>query len=160
MMSDQVYNILETWVGGGGKCQETGLLSYYSTLPSYAFCSYHYLVPSQTLLTRLILVSVTLWDKVGKVSQEPNLAALVKPEWVTVRNVIAHGRALFIPSETGIRFPDRKRIVFWTLARAYLEAVDIYLANQAMLRIWNIVQIAGLTDFIEQLTQLRVLAQQ
>ena len=103
---------------------------------------------------------VTLWDKVGKLGQEPNLAALAKPEWVTVRNVIAHGRALFIPSETGIRFPDRKRIVFWTLAQTYLEAVDIYFANQAMLRIWNIVQIAGLTDFIEQLTQLRVLAQQ
>ena len=103
---------------------------------------------------------VTLWDKVEKVSQEPNLAALAKSEWVTVRNVIAHGRALFIPFETGIRFPDRKRIVFRTLAQAYLEAVDIYLVNQAMLRIWNIVQIAGLTDFIEQLTQLRVLAQQ
>jgi hypothetical protein len=103
---------------------------------------------------------VTLWDKVGKLGQEPNLAALAKPEWVTVRNVIAHGRALFIPSEAGIRFPDRKRTVFWTLAQAYLEAVDIYLANQAMLMIWNIVQTFGLTDFTEQLTQLRVLAQQ
>jgi len=103
---------------------------------------------------------VTVWDKAGKVSQEPNLAALAKPEWVTVRNVIAHGRALFIPSETGIRFPDKKRIVFWILVQPYLEAVDIYLANQAMLGIWNIVQLAGLTDFIEQLTQLRVLAQQ
>jgi hypothetical protein len=103
---------------------------------------------------------VTLWDKVGKLGQEPNLAALVKPEWVTARNAIAHGRALFIPSETGIRFQDRKRIVFWTLEQAYLKAVDIYLANQAMLGIWNIVQTTGLTDFIERLTQLRVLAQQ
>jgi len=101
-----------------------------------------------------------LWDKVGKLSQEPYLAALVKPEWVTVRNAIAHGRAFFIPAETGIRFPDKKRIVFWTLAQTYLEAVDIYLANQAMLGIWNIVQTAGLTDFKEQLTQFRVLAQQ
>lgn len=103
---------------------------------------------------------VALWDKVRKVSQEPNLAALAKSEWVTVRNVIAHGRALFIPSEAGVRFKDRKKIVFWTLVQAYLEAVDIYLASQAMLRIWNIVQLAGLTDFKEQLTQLRVLAQQ
>jgi len=107
---------------------------------------------------------VTLWDKVGKLGQEHNLATLVKPEWVTARNALAHGRAPFIPSkkayEKGIRFEDRKRIVFWTLAQAYLEAVDIYLANQTMLGVWNIVQTAGLTDFIERLTQLRVLAQQ
>lgn len=103
---------------------------------------------------------VALWDKVGKLSQEPNLAALVKSEWVTVRNAIAHGRALYIPSGAGIQFPDKKRIVFWTLAQTYLEAVDIYLANQAMLGVWNIVQTVGLMDFKEQLTQLRILARQ
>lgn len=103
---------------------------------------------------------VKLWDKVGKIDQEPNLAALVKTEWVTVRNAIAHGRALFIPSENGIRFPDRNRVVCWTAAQAYLEAVDIYLANQAMLGIWNITQLAGLTDSVEQISQLRALAQQ
>ncbi len=103
---------------------------------------------------------VTLWDKVGKLGGEPDLATLAKPEWVTVRNAIAHGRALFIPSETGMKFPDRRRLVFWTLEQAYLEAVDVYLANQAMLRIWNIVQLAGLTDFKVQLTGLRALAQQ
>jgi len=103
---------------------------------------------------------VTLWDKVGKLGQEHNLVALAKPEWVTARNAIAHGRVLFLPSEKGVRFQDRKRIVIWTVAQTYLEAVDIYLANQAMLGAWNIVQTAGLTDFVEQLTQLRVLAQQ
>ncbi|MFC2047262.1 hypothetical protein ACFLTK_03200 [Chloroflexota bacterium] len=103
---------------------------------------------------------VKLWDKVEKIGQEPNLAALVKTEWVTIRNAIAHGRALFVPSENGIMFPDRKRIVSWTLTQAYFEAVDIYLANQAMLRIWNIAQLAALTDSIEQITRLRVLAQQ
>ncbi len=101
---------------------------------------------------------VALWDKVGKVSQESNLAALVKSEWVTVRNAIAHGMALYIPPGTGIKFPDKKRIVFWTLTQTYLEAIDIYLANQAMLGIWNIVQTAGLMDFKEQVTKLRVLA--
>lgn len=103
---------------------------------------------------------VRLWDKVGKIVQEPNLAALVKTEWVTVRNAIAHGRALFVPSETGIKFPDGKRMVMWSLSKAYIEAVDIYLSNQAILGIWNIVQLAGFTDFIEQLTQLKILAQQ
>jgi hypothetical protein len=103
---------------------------------------------------------VALWDKVGKVSQEPSLAALTKYEWVSVRNVIDHGRAFFVPSEAGIRFPDRNRMVFWTLKQAYLEAIDIYLANQAMLRIWNIVQTADLTYFTEQLALLRALAQQ
>ncbi len=103
---------------------------------------------------------VKLWDKVGKLGGELDLTALAKPEWVTVRNAIAHGRALFVPSETGIRFPDKKMVVFWTSEQAYLEATDIYLANQAMLGIWNIVQTAGLTDFKAQLTRLRALAQQ
>jgi len=103
---------------------------------------------------------VKLWDKVEKIGQEPNLATLVKTEWVTVRNAIAHGRALFVPSENVLRFPDRKRIVYWTLTQAYFEAADIYLANQAMLGIWNITQLAALTDYIEQITRLRVLAQQ
>jgi len=103
---------------------------------------------------------VTLWDKVGKLSQEPNLAALAKPEWVTVRNAIAHGRALFVPSEAGIRFPDRKRMVFWSLSQAYIEAINICLANQTMLGIWNIIQLADVTNFAKQITQLRALAQQ
>jgi len=103
---------------------------------------------------------VKLWDKVVKIGQESNLAALVKTEWVIVRNAIAHGRALFVPSENGIRFPDREKVVYWTASQAYLEAVDIYLANQTMLGTWNITQLAGLTDSIEQITQLRALAQQ
>ena len=105
-------------------------------------------------------IRVTLWDKVGKLSQEPNLAALAKPEWVTVRNAIAHGRALFVPSEAGIRFPDRKRMVFWSLSQAYIEAINICLANQTMLGIWNIIQLADVTNFAKQITQLRALAQQ
>lgn len=101
---------------------------------------------------------VALWDKVGKVGQEPGLGNLVKSEWVTVRNVIDHGRAFLVPSEGKISFPDRNKAVSWTLEQAYLEAVDIYLANQAMLRVWNIVQTAGFTDFIKQITLLRALA--
>jgi hypothetical protein len=101
-----------------------------------------------------------LWDKVEKVKREPNLAALAKSEWVTVRNAVDHGTALFIPSRTGIEFQDINRSVFWTLKQTYLQAADIYLANVAMLGMWNIAQTAGLTDFKEQVAQLRVLAQQ
>jgi hypothetical protein len=101
---------------------------------------------------------VALWDKVGKVNQEPSLGGLVKSEWVTVRNVIDHGRAFLVPSEGKIRFPDRSRTISWSFEQAYIEAVDIYLANQAMLRIWNIVQTVGFTDFIKQIELLRALA--
>ena len=101
---------------------------------------------------------VALWDKIGKVGQESTLGNLVKPEWVTVRNAIDHGRAFFVPSEGTISFQDRNKANSWTLAQAYLETVDIYLANQAMLRTLNIVQTAGFTDFIKQIELLRALA--
>ena len=104
------------------------------------------------------LGKVALWDKVEKVNQEPNLGTLAKPEWVTVRNTIDHGKAFFIPSERKIRFPDRNRVISWSLEQAYLEAVDIYLANQAMLRIWDIVQTAGIVDYAKQIKLLRALA--
>jgi len=104
------------------------------------------------------LGKVALWDKVEKVSQEPNLDTLAKPEWVTVRNAIDHGKAFFVPSEGKIMFPDRNRVISWSLEQAYLEAVDVYLANQAMLRIWDIVQTAGIVDFAKQIKLLRALA--
>jgi hypothetical protein len=101
---------------------------------------------------------VALWDKVGKIRQEPNLCTLAKPEWVTVRNAINHGKAFFVTWEGKVRFPDMNRQISWSLERTYLEAVDIYLANQAMLRIWDIVQTAGIGDFVKQIKLLRALA--
>lgn len=103
---------------------------------------------------------VPLWNKVSSVRQEPRLVTLAKLEWVTVRNSLHHGWAFFDPAKESIEFPDRIRKVSWNIARAWLEGVDIYLSNSAMLRTWNFVQTANLQSFKEQLGQLKALAQQ
>lgn len=103
---------------------------------------------------------VTLWDKVEAISREPRLISLAKPEWVTVRNSIDHGRAFYDPSTGCIEFPDRTRKVSWSVERAYREAIDIYLSIEAMMRIWTFMQVAYLPAFRNHLAQLKSLAQQ
>lgn len=103
---------------------------------------------------------VALWDKVGAISREPRLVSLAKPEWVTVRNSVDHGRAFYNPSSECIEFPDRTRKVSWSVERAYWEAIDIYLSVEAMMRIWTFVQVAYLPAFREYLAQFKSLAQQ
>lgn len=103
---------------------------------------------------------VSLWNKVGSVCQEARLVTLAKQEWVTVRNSVAHGWAFFDPAKKTIEFRDRTRTVSWGVERAWLEGIDIYLANSAMLRTWNFVQTANLDSFKEQVARLKVLAQQ
>ena len=102
---------------------------------------------------------VSLWNKVAAICQEPRLANLAKMEWVTVRNSLDHGWAFFDPAKESIEFPDRTRRVSWDVARVWLEGMDIYLANSAVLRTWNFVQTANLQSFKQQLAQLKALAQ-
>ena len=103
---------------------------------------------------------VSLRNKVSSVCQEARLVTLAKQEWVTVRNSIAHGWAFFDPVKETIEFRNRTRTVSWGAERAWLEGIDIYLANSAMLRTWNFVQTANVDSFKEQLALLRSLAQQ
>ncbi|MBA7597237.1 hypothetical protein ES703_04238 [subsurface metagenome] len=103
---------------------------------------------------------VSLWNKVGNIRQEPRLVTLASEEWVTVRNSIGHGWAYYDPAKESIEFPNRTRRGSWSVERAFLEGIDIYLANSTILRTWNFVQTANLQSFKEQVAQLKALAQQ
>ena len=103
---------------------------------------------------------IRLWDRVKKIAQNSDLSSLVKTEWVTVRNAIAHGKSIFVPSEISIKFPDKKRTISWTINECYSEAANIFLANQTILSTWNLVQTANLANFKERITYTRQLAEQ
>lgn len=102
---------------------------------------------------------VSLWDKVDKIRKEKQLINLAKPEWVTVRNSIAHATVRFNPSKGCIDFPDIKREVNWKLDEAYLGAIDIFLANTAMLYIFNFINTAKAEIFEQQIARLKETAQ-
>jgi len=102
---------------------------------------------------------VSLWDKVIAVRKDSRLVTLSKQEWVTVRNSLDHGLAFFDPAKESIEFPDRNRRVSWPINCAFLEGIDIYLANSVMLRTWNFVRTVDIQSFKERLALLEELAQ-
>lgn len=98
---------------------------------------------------------VSLWDKVLAVRNDRRLVALAKQEWVTVRNSLDHGRAFFDPAKESIEFPDRTRKISWHIEQAFLEGIDIYLANSTVLRTWNFVYAARMEPFEAQVMALK-----
>ena len=112
------------------------------------------------MLTLDEIHKVSLKGKVDKICQEGRLATLAKPDWVTVRNSLAHGKAFFDPTEKSIQFRDRNKIISWSIEQTYLEAIDILLANLATLKIWNFVQVAQIHAVEEFFENLKSLAEQ
>lgn len=97
----------------------------------------------------------SLWDKVIAVRNEQQLVSVAKQEWVTVRNSLAHARAFSNPIRESIEFPDRTRTVSWSSEQAFLEGIDICLANLAMMGTWNFVHLARLQPFEAQMVTLK-----
>lgn len=103
---------------------------------------------------------VSLWDKVHKVLTEPLLNPLAKLEWVTVRNALDHGFAFFDPNTNVIRFQDLRREVSWETYEAWLQGIDIYLSNCAMMHTWSFVTVERNRLFEDMVNRLRELSRQ
>jgi hypothetical protein len=103
---------------------------------------------------------VSLWDKTNKVLTEPLLNPLAKVEWVTVRNALDHSSAFFDPTRDVIKFQDVRREVSWKVDEAWIEGIDIYLANCVMMYTWTFVRIGGVRSFENTVNILRQLAGQ
>lgn len=106
------------------------------------------------------IYKVSLWSKANKVLTEPLLKPLAKLEWITMRNALDHGSAFFDPSRNSIVFQDVRRKVSLGAREAWLEGMDIYLANCAATYIWNFSSLERVKSFERLVDSLRQLAQQ
>lgn len=102
----------------------------------------------------------SLRNKVTALRRDPQLTPLAKQEWVTVRNSLDHGLAFFDPNKESIEFPNRSRRISWNINTAYLEGIDIFLANLAMLKVWDFVYAARIRVFEIQIESIRKFASQ
>lgn len=101
-----------------------------------------------------------LRNKVATLRQDSRLVHLTKPEWVTVRNSLDHGLAFFDPDKESLEFPTNTGRVSWNISAAYSEGVDIFLANLAMLKVFNFLNAAKIEKFERQIESIREIASQ
>jgi hypothetical protein len=88
-----------------------------------------------------------LWNKASAIRKDRRLSRLAQINWVTVRNALDHGSALFNPVKGTIEFRDRRRKVSWSVDNAWRNGVDVFLANVAMMYTFNFAQTADVSDF-------------
>jgi hypothetical protein len=86
--------------------------------------------------------SVSLFDKMKLLRDDPLLTFLVKEDWITIRNSLDHGRAFFNPVDNTMEFQDKTREISLTISQAYREGQDIYLSNAAMVKIEGFIRAA------------------